>query len=138
MRNWEITICSELSIEENPEFTTFLENVELEDLTDNKLWSSKLRGVALVQVDSDIFPIRSRYGSKIVTGIGVNYASGAELWFGYPDIVAAKLLGNGKGAMKGVRWGHGKMWKKAYRSLVRGYRVAFPGVLKVRDVRKYG
>lgn len=44
---------------------------------------------------------------------------------------------HGKSAMEGVHWGHGKMWKRAYRSLVRRYRGAFPGVLKVKDVRAY-
>ena len=45
---------------------------------------------------------------------------------------------HGKSAMKGVHWGHGRTWKRAYRSLVREYRVAFPGVLKAKDVRMYG
>lgn len=44
----------------------------------------------------------------------------------------------GKNAMKEVSWGHGKTWKRAYKSLVREYRVAFPGVLKAKDVRAYG
>jgi hypothetical protein len=33
---------------------------------------------------------------------------------------------HGTSAMEGVHWGHGKMWKRAYRSLVRRYRAAFP------------
>lgn len=45
---------------------------------------------------------------------------------------------HGKSAMRDVHWGHGRMWKRAYRSLVREYRVAFPRVLKARDVRAYG
>jgi hypothetical protein len=44
---------------------------------------------------------------------------------------------HGKSAMKGVHWGHGKMWKRAYRSLVKEYRAAFPGVLKAKDVKAY-
>lgn len=45
---------------------------------------------------------------------------------------------HGKSAMSDVNWGHGRTWKRAYRSLVREYRVAFPGVLKARDVKRYG
>lgn len=45
---------------------------------------------------------------------------------------------HGKSAMRDVHWGHGRTWKRAYRSLVREYRVAFPRVLKARDVRAYG
>ncbi len=43
----------------------------------------------------------------------------------------------GKNAMKEVRWGHGKTWKKAYKILVKEYRVVFPGVLKAKDVKAY-
>ena len=44
---------------------------------------------------------------------------------------------HGKSAMEGVHWGHGRTWKRAYRSLVREYRAAFPGVLKAKDVKAY-
>ena len=96
MKLWQSVICNEISAENDPEFKEFLKNVRLEDLTSNEIWSSKLCGIALVEVDDDIFPARGRYGNKVVTGIGVNYVKGAKLWFSYPDIVAAKLLGNGK------------------------------------------
>ena len=43
----------------------------------------------------------------------------------------------GKNALKGVQWGHGRTWKKAYRSLIKDYRAAFPRVLKARDVKVY-
>ena len=96
MRLWDFVVANDVIVEENIEFKEFLENVKLEDLTDNSIWVSKLRGLALVRVDNDVFPIRGLYGSKVVTGIGVNYAKGAELWFAYADIVASKLLTGGK------------------------------------------
>jgi hypothetical protein len=96
MRLWEFVIANDVVVEEDTEFKEFLENVKLEDLTENKIWSSELRGLALVRVNNDIFPIRGLYGAKVVTGIGVNIAKGAELWFSYPDIVASKLLTDGK------------------------------------------
>jgi hypothetical protein len=96
MRMWEFVVANDVVVEEDLEFKKFLENVGLEDLTDKASWASKLRGLALVRVDEDIFPIRGLYGNKVVTGIGVNYAKGAELWFSYQDIVASKLLTGGK------------------------------------------
>ena len=96
MKFWDFIIANSIVVEEDPEFVTFLENVKLEDLIDNKLWASKLRGMALVELDEDIFPVRGKYGNKIVNGIGVNYAKGGPLWYSYPDIVASKLLTNGK------------------------------------------
>ena len=96
MRMWDFVIANDIVVEEDLEFQEFLENVKLEDLTDKALWSSKLRGVALVRVDEDVFPIRGLYGNKVVTGIGVNYVKGAELWFAYPDIVVSVLLSGGK------------------------------------------
>jgi hypothetical protein len=96
MKLWDFVIANEIVIEEDLEFKEFLENVKLEDLTDNKVWASKLRGMALVEVDDDIFPVRGHYGDKVVNGIGVNYVKGGRLWFAYPDIAAAVLLGNGK------------------------------------------
>ena len=92
----EINVCNELLVEDDPEFREFIENVKLEDLTDLAIWRSKLRGIALVELDDDVFPIRGKFGTKIVSGIGINYAKGKQLWFSYPDIVAAKLLGNGR------------------------------------------
>lgn len=44
---------------------------------------------------------------------------------------------HGRSAMKGVHWGHGRMWKRAYKSLVKEYRAAFPGVIKANDVKSY-
>jgi len=91
----EINVCNELLVEDDPEFREFIENVKLEDLTDLAIWRSKLRGIALIDVGAggdDIFPIRGKFGTKIVAGIGVNYVRGKQLWFSYPDIVASKLL----------------------------------------------
>ena len=44
---------------------------------------------------------------------------------------------HGKSAMRDIHWGHGRTWKRAYRSLVREYRAVFPGGLKARDVKAY-
>lgn len=96
LQHWKMLISNEIRAEDDPGFKQFLENVRLEDLTDNETWASKLCGIGLVEVDDDIFPIRKRYGDKVVTSIGVNYARGARLWFSYADIVAAKLLGDGR------------------------------------------
>jgi hypothetical protein len=88
----EINICNELLVEDDPEFRDFIENIKLEDLTDLAIWRSKLRGIALVELDDDVFPIRGKFGTKVVSGIGVNYAKGKQLWFSYPDIVGSFLL----------------------------------------------
>jgi|GEM_PF-5717505 hypothetical protein len=43
----------------------------------------------------------------------------------------------GKEAVKEVCWSHSKIWRRSYRSLIKGYRVKFPGVLKAKDVIDY-
>ncbi len=91
MNLWELNIAKRLVVEEDPDFKELLETVRLEDLNDKSI-GPKLRGMGLVRLNDDIFPIRGKYGNKIVTSIGVNYAKGKELWFSYPDIVASKLL----------------------------------------------
>jgi hypothetical protein len=95
MNLWELNIANKLVVEDDPDFKELLAKVQLEDLNNKAIWP-KLRGMALVRLTGDIFPIRGKYGNKIVTSIGVNYAKGMELWFSYPDIVASKLLTNGK------------------------------------------
>ena len=88
---WNYVIADNINFVEDNEFVKFLDNVKLDDLTDKNLWK-RLNGIALVDMDNDILPLRAKYGNKITYNIGLNYAKGKALWYTYPDIIASKLL----------------------------------------------
>jgi hypothetical protein len=74
------------------EVREFLESVTLEDLLKPETWPG-LCALVQVQPDSDIFPVRSRYGGENQYTIGLNYLTSEQpLWFTLADCVASKLL----------------------------------------------
>ncbi|MDE1825337.1 MAG: hypothetical protein KGH61_01675 [Candidatus Micrarchaeota archaeon] len=88
---WDYVIADNIDVIEDNKFAELLENIQLDDLTNKDLWKT-LNGIALVDVDNDILPLRAKYNGKIAYNIGLNYAKGKALWYTYPDIIASKLL----------------------------------------------
>ncbi len=88
---WDYVIADNIDVIEDNKFDNLLDNIQLNDLTDKDLWKT-LNGIALVDVDNDILPLRAKYNGKIAYNIGLNYAKGKALWYTYPDIIASKLL----------------------------------------------
>jgi len=88
---WDYVIADNIDVKEDNNFSNVLDNVQLNDLTDRDLWKL-LNGIALVDMDNDILPLRAKYGGKLAYNIGLNYAKGKALWYTYLDIIASKLL----------------------------------------------
>ena len=86
-----LCVATETTLEEDPWFPNFIQNVKLEDLTNKEIWKS-FKGFCLIETDSDILPLRARYGGKLVPNISLNNISGKQLWYAYPDVVASKIL----------------------------------------------
>jgi hypothetical protein len=70
-----------------------LADVTLDGTFDPALWP-ELVGVALVEPDADILPVRARYDDRKPSwNIGVNYlTSSTPLWYTIPDLIASTLL----------------------------------------------
>jgi hypothetical protein len=81
-------------VEEDPAAVeAWIAGLTLEDCFDSKLWE-ELCGLALVEPEGDIVPVRARYAPGGSFGIGVNpLRSGEPLWYTLPDLVASRLLG---------------------------------------------
>jgi hypothetical protein len=91
---WDYCVAERLDIVDATEqVRALLQTVTLETLFDPALWP-KLVGIALVQPNGDILPVRARYDDrKPTSNIGVNYLTSPEpLWYAIPDLVAAALL----------------------------------------------
>ncbi len=88
---WDYVIADNIDVTEDNKFPEFSDNISLNALTNKDLWK-KLNGIALVDLDNEILPLRARYSGKIAYNIGLNYAKGKALWYTYPDIIASKLL----------------------------------------------
>jgi hypothetical protein len=75
------------------ELRDLLSRITLDDCFDPKLWP-RLVGIALVQPDGDILPVRAEYDpARPGYGIGVNPLTSTEpLWYTFPDLVASTLL----------------------------------------------
>lgn len=69
----------------------FLDSITLDDCFDPATWD-QLRGIACIQPDGDIVPVRAAYQGREFQ-IGINPLRSAEtMWYPIADLVAAKLL----------------------------------------------
>jgi hypothetical protein len=74
------------------ETQAFLRDCDLAALQHPKTWG-QLPTLVRVKPDSDIFPVRARYGQDGIPTIGLNYLSADRgLWFTLADCIASKLL----------------------------------------------
>ena len=72
----------------------FLNKITLSDINKKETWKH-LTTICKIKPDNDILPVRSKYGAKHATNIGVNYLKSTDdtcLWYTLPDLIASKLL----------------------------------------------
>jgi hypothetical protein len=82
----------ELVEEDSAEVERWLAGLPLERAFNPRLWP-KLCGLALVQPEGDVLPVRARYREGGSFGIALNPLTSREpLWYTLPDLVAARLL----------------------------------------------
>lgn len=71
----------------------FLDHITLDDIHKKETWQ-KLATICRIILDDDILPVRSDYGHKNTTNIGINYlksTDGTSIWYTLPDVIASKL-----------------------------------------------
>lgn len=71
----------------------FLNRITLEDINKKETWEH-LTTICRIVPDDDILPVRSDYGHKNTTNIGINYlksTDGTSIWYTLPDLIASKL-----------------------------------------------
>ncbi len=87
---WQLVIAKEVrAIEATDDVVRQLAELTLDDCFDKENWP-RFVGIAEVEPDGDILPVRAKYGNT--WNIGLNpYHSGAQ-WYAIPDLIASKLL----------------------------------------------
>jgi hypothetical protein len=97
---WFVIAQGVMEEDATAETQAFLDDVQLSDLQDPASWK-QLTTLVQVMPEADIYPVRSRYATRIkqqtksadMPTIGVNYLSADRpLWFTLADCVASKLL----------------------------------------------
>jgi len=72
MNTWQLLTATTISTPDvTDEIRQLLETVTVEGCFDPALWP-RLIGIALVEPDGDVLPVRARYGSNDEWGTGVN------------------------------------------------------------------
>ncbi|MEU8693012.1 hypothetical protein [Streptomyces sp. NPDC048665] len=86
---WDLITSADIQAEE---FELDLSGVDVDYCLNPANWPSFV-GIAQVQPDKDIFPVRTHYGPGEAANIGVNYFSATEPhWYAIPDVIASTLL----------------------------------------------
>ncbi|MCH8915536.1 MAG: hypothetical protein IIA82_06815, partial [Thaumarchaeota archaeon] len=71
----------------------FLNDITLDDIHNKKTWHH-LTTICKIVPNNDILPVRSDYGNKNATNIGINHLKsidGTAIWYTLPDLMASKL-----------------------------------------------
>lgn len=103
---WKFVIAKEIVEEDCTDWAReFLDKIKIEDLKNKDLWKN-FAVIVCMKPDSDIVPIRAKYGNKHAYNIGINYASyDRELWYCLSDLIASKLLsGKAPKIIKAIRF----------------------------------
>jgi hypothetical protein len=111
---WWFVIAQGVTEEDKTvETQAFLDDVQLSDLQEPATWK-QLTTLVQVLPEADIFPVRTRYATRIkehtksadMPTIGVNYLSADRpLWFTLADCVASKLLaGKAPNVIRAIRF----------------------------------
>ncbi len=89
---WKFVIAKRIEYHKaTRKITNFINGFSLKDIQDKENWT-KLQGIVLVEPDSDVLPLRARYGSKNVWNIGTSHVtSKTPLWYSISDVLASKL-----------------------------------------------
>jgi hypothetical protein len=93
---WQLVAAETVSVERGDdiahEVQTMLDQLTVEDCFNPNTWGGFV-GLAEVEPDGDVLPVRARYGDTDSWGIGLNpLHSSTPLWYSIPDLVAAKVL----------------------------------------------
>jgi hypothetical protein len=91
--NWNVLIAHKVEVRRcTVEVQRLLETITPERILDKSLWRD-LGCFALVKPDGDILPVRTCYGDKVSTNIGLNpLCSDKPIWYAVPDLVASVFL----------------------------------------------
>jgi len=94
---WDLVIAETVEIKDGNAVTrevqSMLNELTLETCFNPKIWPG-LVGIAEIEPDGDILPVRARYGDNDSWGIGLNpLIFDRPLWYSIADLIAAKILG---------------------------------------------
>lgn len=94
---WQFVIATGMtSTDATAETQALLDRIEPDDMMRMASWPS-LTTIVQIRPQNDILPVRARYGADTGSNIGVNRMSSEDLyWYTLADVIAAKVLGNGK------------------------------------------
>jgi len=83
----------------------FVRKTSLNNLQDPKIWK-ELAVIVCIKPDSDILPVRARYGTKHSYNIGINHITyDGMLWYALSDVLASKILtGKSPEIIKAIRF----------------------------------
>jgi len=125
MNTWQLLTATAISTPDvTDEMRQLLATVTVEGCFDPALWP-RLVGIALVEPDGDVLPVRARYGSNDEWGTAVNpfYAGplAHQLWYSLADLVAAALLtGRPPTVLRAVRFQPHGQRTDLHRTALRG------------------
>lgn len=93
---WNYVIAERIQYEEFKDniedIQTFIDYFDMNKALDRDSWN-KMNVLVEIEADSDIFPIRSKYGDSESYNIGINYVTyKGSLYYFLPDVLASKLL----------------------------------------------
>jgi hypothetical protein len=94
---WRFVIATRMTWHDaTVETRALLDRVQTDDLLRKDAWRELTTLIQLRPAD-DILPVRAHYGEDTTSNIGVNRVTSAEpLWYTLADVIAGKLLGDGK------------------------------------------
>lgn len=89
---WRFVIAERIEHHEaTHEIAQFIDKFTIQDVQNPENWA-RLQGIVQIVPDSDILPVRARYGNKNVWNIGINHlTSKTPLWYSIADVLASKL-----------------------------------------------
>ncbi len=125
MNTWQLLTATAISTPDvTDEIRQLLATVTVEGCFDPALWP-RLVGIALVEPDGDVLPVRARYGSNPEWGTAVNPVHAGplahQLWYSLADLVAAALLtGRPPKVLRAVRFQPHGQRTDLHRTALRG------------------
>lgn len=103
---WSFVIANQIDEQDYTKQTReFVRETSLDDLQDPKIWR-ELAVIVGIKADSDILPVRARYGNKHSYNIGINHVTyDGILWYALSDVLASKILtGKSPEVIKAIRF----------------------------------
>lgn len=103
---WSFVIANQIDEQDCTKWAKeFVREISLDDLKDPKIWK-KLSVIVGIKPDSDVLPVRARYGNKHAYNIGINHITyNGILWYALSDVLASKILtGKSPEIIKAVRF----------------------------------